>query len=108
MPSLATPYAFRAFIAPLRTNSKRSPCVSAVERQLEHTLVVDHLTDARASRFDQGSIRFDLDLLGHLANLQRDRDDGIRADLQHDSCLHKAPESRKACLEHVGSDRQVG
>jgi len=29
-------------------------------------LVVDHLTDARGSRFNQGGIRFDLDLFGHL------------------------------------------
>jgi DNA-binding MarR family transcriptional regulator len=40
--------------------------ISAIEGQFEHALVVDHLTDTRASCFDQGGIRLNFHLLGKL------------------------------------------
>src|SRR5205085_734922 len=82
--------------------------VSSIEWQFQHPLVVDHLTDPRASRFDQSGIRFHLDLLGHLADLQGYRDHRIRPDLQYDSGLQISPEPWKTGLQHVWPDRQVG
>ena len=81
--------------------------ISSIEGQLEHALVVDHLTNAGAAYFDQSGIRFNFDLFGDLTYFQNYRDNGIAADLQYDSALHVAFESRQTRFHHVRSDRHV-
>ena len=81
--------------------------VARVERQLQNTHVVDHLTDTRVPRFHQRRIRLNLDRLGNLTDLQADVNYRIAADLQHDSRLRKRAEPRKGRFQLVGADRQI-
>ena len=55
--------------------------VAPVERQFQHTHVVDHLTDTGASRFHQCRIRLNLDRLGNLSHLQANVNDRVAANL---------------------------
>ena len=79
----------------------------AVERQLEHLLVRDHLPDAGVTRLDQRRAALDRDGLLELTELEHNGERWIRADLQDDAGLHVRAESLERRLEPVRADRQV-
>ena len=81
--------------------------LAAVERQLEHLFVGDHLADARVPRLDQRGTSLHRNGLLNLTELERDRERRIRADLQHDAGLHVGAESLERRFEPV-RDRPAG
>ena len=80
----------------------------AVQRDLEHVLVVNHLTDPRVFRLDERGVRGHRHLLTDRANRQHDVDFGIRSDLQDDTVANVGVESLQDDPELIRSDRQVG
>ena len=81
--------------------------LTAIERQLQHTRIVDDLPDPCIPRLDQCSIRLNLNLLGHPAYVEANVDHGIAVDLQHDSGLYVGAESRQARLETIRTNRKT-
>ena len=79
----------------------------AIEGQFQHTDVIDHLTDGRGPRFNQGGIGLDLDGFGHLADLEHRIDHRIVVDLEHNSGLRIRAESRQRGFQSIWANRQV-
>ena len=75
--------------------------------RFENACVLDNLADTDASCFHQSGVRLNFDLLGDLADFQNGIDDRTAVDLQHDSRLHKRPESRQRRFQPIWTDRQV-
>ena len=59
------------------------------------------LTDAETARLHEGRIGLNFDLFGNLADLERDIDGRVAADLQDDARLHKQAKPRQASLQFV-------
>ena len=75
--------------------------VAPVERQLHDPRRFHDLTDADAARLNQRRVGLDFHLFRNLADLERDVDRRVAADLQDNSHLHKRPESGQTCLQAV-------
>jgi hypothetical protein len=80
---------------------------SAVQRQFQNSLVLDHRAHGRTARFDLRQIRLYLDLFCDLADLEYHVDDGIAVHLQVYTGLHECAESRQRCLEPIRTQREV-
>ena len=81
--------------------------LTAVQRQLEHLLVRDHLADAGIPRLDERRGALHRDRLGELSELQRDVERRIRIHLQDDAGLNEFAEALQLRIEAVGANRQV-
>jgi hypothetical protein len=81
--------------------------LSTVQRQLEHLLVRDDLTDARVACLDERRAPLHRDGFLQLAELERHRERRVGADLHHDAGLHIRAEALKRGLKLVRTDRQI-
>ena len=76
-----------------------------IERQLDDSLLINHLTNAVAVRFNQPGIDLHFYGLGNLADLKNNRDRRITVNLKHNSGLNVSGETLKTGFQLIGPDR---
>ena len=81
--------------------------VPAIQRQLQDTLIFDHLSHARRPGFHESRIGLNLNLLCYLTHLKYNIDLGAGVDLQNDSALHKRSESHQGRFQSIRANGQI-
>ena len=99
--SVPTRLAVRRLVAAANRGARKNDQLRhlpRIQRQFQHALVVDDLTDACGSGLDQGRVGLNFDRFRHLTDFQYRVYRRIAADLQNDSRLNICAEtvSRRA------------
>src|SRR5258708_1611282 len=82
--------------------------LAAIQRKVQHTLVLEDSSDSVALRFDHPRVSLDLYGLQCHTDLQSYIDRGVDVHLQHDSGLHVGSECLLGCLELIRPNGQIG
>ena len=81
--------------------------LARIQRQFDHFLVADDLTDAGAVGFHRQGLGLDRNLFADRADLQSRVDDGVRIDVEDDARLDVGGEAILGDLHAIGPDREI-
>ena len=81
--------------------------LTAVERHLQDSDVVDDLTNSRIPSLNQCRVRLHFHLVGDLTDLQNRIDGRVRIDFKNNPGLRIGLEARQRRFQAVGTDRQA-
>src|SRR5712692_108489 len=82
--------------------------LTAIERKVDYTLVIEDGSDRVALRFDHPRVGLDLYGLHCRTDLQSYINRGVDVHLQHDSGLHVGSERLLGCLDLIRPNGQIG
>src|SRR5262245_7004474 len=81
--------------------------ITAIQRQLQNTLVVDDISHAGTARFGKSGIGLDFHLVRDLSDFKDGIHDRIRSNLQNDSGLYVRLKTRQSSLDRVRPYGQI-